>query len=256
MEDRVDQPPRRLALDGARNVRDLGGYPYTAEDGTVGTTAFGSFLRGDSLRRLSARDIARLREYGLVRVIDVRSAFEVRHSRDPFSGGRHEGIDYLHIPMLDQLNSSGMRAQLPVCMFDVYRSLLDDATDEMRAVFEALDAPGCVLFHCRAGKDRTGVIAMLLLGLAGVDDEHLVHDYAATGTYLTPSMRIQRAAATVLLRRRVPRSLFIAAPEEMERTVAYLHETYGSARRYLAGHIRCDTGLLDRLAARLRGAAR
>lgn len=75
------------------------------------------------------------------------------------------------------------RDALPDRMLTVYKSLLDNDAPSIRRVMEAIDecgAGGCALFHCRAGKDRTGVIAMPLLGLAGVSDEDIVADYAAT----------------------------------------------------------------------------
>ena len=155
--------------------------------------------------------------------------------------------------MLDQLNSSGLRGQVPRRMSDVYLQLLDNDAESFRLVMGALDGPGCALFHCRAGKDRTGVIAMLLLGLAGVDDAQIVADYAATGEYMSFSMHAQRVFVAVVLRRRVPRSLFVAQPAEMERTLSHLHERYGTARAYLQDYAGCKPALLDRLAARLRG---
>lgn len=173
-----------LPLKGARNTRDLGGYAYRAVDGTRGVTASGAFLRSGSLTRLRAADREFLRAYGLTRVVDIRSDFEVRHWPDPYSRRPESGVGYVHIPMLDQLNSSGFRGALPECMFDVYRDLLDDSASSIRRVFEALDTDGCALFHCRAGKDRTGVIAMLLLRLAGVSDEDIVADYVATQRYM------------------------------------------------------------------------
>ena len=244
-----------LTLRGAHNVRDLGGYPYRREDGRSGVTAFGAFLRGGSLGGLRRDGMAKLEAYGLKRVIDMRSSWEVKHWPDPFSGGARPGVEYVHIPMLDQLNSNGMRGQIPVCMFDVYKRLLDEDAQSIRQVFESLvlDEPGCVLFHCRAGKDRTGVIAMLLLGLAGVSDEEVIRDYAASRSVMTPSMWIQRALVTVVMRKSVPRSLFIAHPEEMRRTLVYLHERYGSAHSYLEGHAGIAPVVLDRLAARLCG---
>lgn len=244
-----------LELKGARNVRDLGGYPYSTGEGAAGTTAFGAFLRAGSLSGLRGADFARLERYGLRRVIDVRSSFETRHWPDPFAAAGHPGIEYVHIPMFDQLNSSGMRGQIPARMLDVYLRLLDDDADSLRRVFEALDLgdePGCVLFHCRAGKDRTGVIAMLLLGLAGVSDEDIVRDYVATGSAMTPSMWAQRALVTIVLRKRVPRSLFVAHAEEMERTLEHLHERYGTARAYLEAYAGVAPDVLDRLTARLR----
>lgn len=301
--------PRELPLRSVRNVRDLGGYAYVAEDGTQGTTAYGLLLRAPSLRSLRQDGFAYLADYGcggLRRVVDLRSDFEVRHWPDPYAGGR-DGVAYTHVPMLDQLNSGGFREALPDRMFTVYKSLLDNEGASIRRVLEALagvvdvgsagasgagcaevpgvgsaersgagcaevpgaglagapsagsvgasGAPGvgCALFHCRAGKDRTGVIAMLLLGLAGVADEDIVRDYAATQRFLGRGLRAQRIAVSVLLRRRAPRCLFEAIPEEMELTLAHLHECYGSARAYLREVAGCSEELLACLAARLRG---
>ena len=67
-----------LVLRGARNVRDLGGYPFVAESGQTGTTAHGAFLRGDALGGLRSQDFARLDRYGLRRDIAVRSPFDGR----------------------------------------------------------------------------------------------------------------------------------------------------------------------------------
>ena len=242
-----------LQLKGAHNVRDLGGYPFTRDDGTTGTTASGAFLRSGTLGWLRASDRAFLRAYGLRRVVDVRSNFELKYWPDPYGEHPQPGVSYTHIPMLDQLNSSGFRGALPACMFDVYRSLLDDSSASLRQVFEALDGEGCSLFHCRAGKDRTGVIAMLLLGLAGVDDVHIVADYAVTQRYMGRGLRAQRLGVSILLFKEVPSCLFESAPEEMERTLEYFHETYGTARAYLRDVAGCSPELLDRITARLRG---
>ncbi|MEF2649644.1 tyrosine-protein phosphatase [Collinsella tanakaei] len=242
-----------LPLKGAHNVRDLGGYPYTRQAGECGTTAFGVFLRSGTLGRLTLGDREALRCYGLRRVIDLRSNFELKHWPDPYAKRPEEGVFYTHIPMLDQLNSSGFRGALPACMFDVYQSLLDNDASSIRSVMEALDGPGCSLFHCRAGKDRTGVVAMLLLGLAGVDDEFIVEDYRVTQDYMGRGLRAQRAGVSILLLKKVPRCLFESAPLEMERTLEHLHARYGTAREYLEDYAGCDPVLLDRLTAKLRG---
>lgn len=242
-----------LPLKGAHNVRDLGGYPYVDKDGTHGTTASGVFLRSGTLGRLRAQDFEALRRYGLRRVVDLRSDFEVGHWPDPYAKHPDPTVAYTHVPMLDQLNSSGFRGALPACMFDVYASLLDDAPASIRTAMEALDGPGCSLFHCRAGKDRTGVVAMLLLGLAGVDDDHIVADYRVTQDYMGRGLRAQRVAASILLFKKVPRCLFESDPVEMERTLDHLHQRYGTARDYLQGYAGCAPALLDRLTARLRG---
>lgn len=179
---------QQLALARVRNVRDLGGYTYRAEDGSQGETAFGVFLRGPSLRRLGSRDFEVLRGYGqgLKCVVDLRSDFEARHWPDPYANGR-DGVTYVHIPMLDRLHAKGIRDAIPDRMSTVYKSLLDNDAQSIHGVMEAIDrygSGGCTLFHCRVGKDRTGVIAMLLLGLAGVSDADILEDFAATQRYI------------------------------------------------------------------------
>lgn len=95
-------------------------------------------------------------------------------------------------------------------------------------------------------------MAMLLLGLAGVSDENIVADYAATQRYLGRGLRVQRVAVSALLCRRAPRCLFEAIPAEMELTLEHLHERYGTVREYLEGHAGVPVAVLDRIAHRLR----
>lgn len=254
--------PVHLELGKVRNVRDLGGYPYTAEDGSTGYTAYGVFLRAAALDKLRPVDFAYLHGYqgeGLRRVVDLRSTFETGRRPDPFAEGR-DGVTYTAVPMLDQLNSAQGRDQLPDCMFTVYKRLLDEDASSICRVMEALDgmpdepgASGTALFHCSAGKDRTGVIAMLLLGIAGVSDELIVEDYEATQRYLGRGIRAQRLLVSILLRKPAPRCLFEAVPLEMERTLEHLHTRYGTARDYLLKHAGCSEELVDRLTVKIRG---
>lgn len=248
---------QQLALARVRNVRDLGGYAYRAEDGSRGETAFGVFLRGPSLRRLGSRDFEVLRSYGqgLACVIDLRSDFETRHWPDPYANAR-DGVTYVHIPMLDRLHAKGIRDAIPDRMFTVYKSLLDNDALSIREVMKAIDrygSGGCTLFHCRVGKDRTGVIAMLLLGLAGVSDADILDDFATTQRYIGRGTGVQRVALSIVTLRRAPRSLFEAVPAEMELTLDYLHERYGSARAYLEDCAQVPPSVLDRIARRLWG---
>lgn len=250
---RAPHTAQPLPLRGTRNVRDLGGFPFVDESGEPGTTASHVFLRSGSLTRLRRADFETLRAYGLTRVIDVRSSFELKLWPDPYAKRPRPGVSYVHIPMMDQLNSNGFQGLLPESMFATYRDLLDDDAASFRTLMEALDVPGCVLFHCRVGKDRTGVITMLLLDLAGVPERDIVADYAATERYMGGFLRTQRALVSIALRKKVPRCLFEANPHEMERTIAYLREHYGTARRYLIEAAGCDAVLVERIAARLRG---
>lgn len=241
-----------LPLRGAHSVRDLGGYAVTDAAGAPGFTVTGAFLRAGSLFFLTADDVRLLRAYGVTRVIDLRSPMELRYFPDAFCRGKYPDIDYVSVPMMDQINSRGIRGKIPARMSDVYCSILDDDADSVREVFEALDHEGCILFHCRAGKDRTGVIAMLLLKLLGASDEVAIADYAVSDQYTGATMGIQRVGLTILARRST-RCLFKSDPEEMERTLAHLHERYGTARAYLEDAAEVPASTLDRITARLSG---
>lgn len=241
-----------LPLHGARSVRDLGGYAFSSDCGSQGFTATGVFLRSGSLFFLTGADVQALRAYGLARIIDLRSPFELRLFPDAFCRGKYADIDYVSVPMMDRIQARGIRAQIPNRMSDVYCNLLDNDAQSIRTVFEALDCDGCVLFHCRAGKDRTGVIAMLLLKLLGVSDEAVVADYAITDRYSGRTMGLQHVGLTILARRST-RCVFRSDPEEMERTLAHLRERYGSARAYLEEVAQVPAATLDSLVIRLGG---
>ena len=135
--------PQQLPLARVRNVRDLGGCAYRAEDGSQGETAYGIFLRGPSLRKLTPGDYEYLQEYGegLKCVVDLRSDFEVGHWPDPYARGR-DGVAYVHVQMLDQLNSGKFRDALPDRMSTVYKGLLDNHASSIRRVMESIDAFG------------------------------------------------------------------------------------------------------------------
>jgi protein-tyrosine phosphatase len=119
-------------------------------------------------------------------------------------------------------------------MAELYVSLLDGGRERMREVFEELtEAEGLRLFNCTAGKDRTGVVAMLLLELGGSVDEAILADYAASSANMTGLIARQTAA----LRERgieVPTYIFESRPEDMLVALEHLRAAYGSASGYLS----------------------
>lgn len=219
------QPP--LPLQGSYNTRELGGYP-TADGRRVRR---GRFLRSDGLAGLTKADWRWLaQEYGLRRIVDLRSRPEAQ--REPYQPPA--GVRRLHRPLLDQAHSSGFLGAMPASMAELYHSLLSDSGAMLaQALRDMLAHPGGgVLFHCTAGKDRTGVVAMLLLALAGVPDEWIVADYAATEGNLAPLVQRQRTA----LRQaglNPPDYLFESREESMRQTLCHLREEYGGAAGYL-----------------------
>ena len=114
IRDRYTAKP--LQLEGASNVRDLGGYP-TAN----GRTCFRRLLRGDHLSALTIKDKECIYDYGVRYVVDLRSRMECESRPDALIGWRD--VQYCSIPMLDQINSSDFRGQIPDSMgeLDVYK---------------------------------------------------------------------------------------------------------------------------------------
>lgn len=218
-----------LKLEGARNVRDLGGYP--TEDG--GTVRTGRFYRGDSTAGLTEEDVRKLLQMGVGCVVDLRSGQETERAPSAFRDVPE--ADYYAVPMLDQVTSSAFQGKLPDRMGEVYVELLAQMGEQfvgMMKLFAAHRGRAC-LFHCTAGKDRTGVTAMLLLQLAGVPREFIVADYSATGLYMKESFAQQKRWARETFGKAPPDHVFSSDPAEIGMALAYLEEEFGTARDYL-----------------------
>ena len=171
---------RWLELDGAVNVRDLGGLP--TEDGR--TTKPGVVLRSDNLQDLSDKDVQRLTELGLRTVVDLRTPTEVDGSGPgPLvaEGLRHVNLDLIPSWGAERAVPHERREAGDLSHF--YMGYLDDAPDAIVHALRVLADPdsGTAVVHCAAGKDRTGVVCAFALVVAGVPREEVVADYALTG---------------------------------------------------------------------------
>lgn len=169
---------RRIRYQRVYNLRDLGGYP-TDE----GMTKANVFFRSDNLSFLSEDEIEDLKGHGLKQVIDLRHEKEIALEPDPFE--KDLDVLYLthtHIDSKDMTNEE-LNA---IALSELYFKM---ATNKafIYPVFEAFaNHEGLTLFHCAAGKDRTGVITALLLKAVGVCDLDIVADYQVSKTYLLP----------------------------------------------------------------------
>lgn len=210
---------------GVENMRDIGGYP--TKDGRA--IAMKRFIRSTSLAGIDDAGEDELRKIGVDCVIDLRSNAERRAAPDVIE--QRDYIHFVHVPMLDYISSnfaSGDFSNFPSSMTEMYIGLLERGKDDFKSVFDMFADVRFrhYLFHCTAGKDRTGVTAMLLLGLAGVCDEHIVKDYAFTGQFLN-SVIVKNPPEGL------PKYLFESNPETMRGTLDYLHSKYGGAAQYL-----------------------
>src|SRR5215468_4379000 len=178
---------RRVTVEGCLNFRDLGGYP--TRDG--GALRWRQLFRADGLHALSPRGVATLRdEIGLGDIVDLRSSAEL--ALDGRGLLEKEAIRFHHLPLFDAGRSTaspgsgdvGERTSRPpfgATLADLYFGMIDFAREPIAKVVTVLARTrDPAVFHCAAGKDRTGVISALLLSLLGVREEVIVADYAAT----------------------------------------------------------------------------
>ncbi|MCI2975220.1 MAG: tyrosine-protein phosphatase [Ferrimicrobium sp.] len=166
---------KRIPLEGAWNVRDLGGSVSLFG----GVVARGLIIRGDSPHRLTADDLALLAPIGIRAIVDLRRPEEVAHFG---SGPLADGVRVIfHVPL-----RQAPRFEAPVSQTDdllsLYRHYVNHDTRELADIIafvsDVRHLP--VFIHCHAGKDRTGVVAALILALLGVPDQWIAADYALT----------------------------------------------------------------------------
>ncbi len=234
---------RWIDLEGAHNVRDLGGL-------TAGTgrTRPHVLLRSDALHELTPNDVGHLvDDIGLAHVVDLRSESE-RLERGRGALGS-TAVRYTELQVIGpdvlarraETRRASFAAGLPQAriLSDGYLELLDLGAPAFVSAFAAIVAPGGApaLVHCAIGKDRTGVLVALLLDAAGVDRAEIVADYARSGERLGPIMARWTAENTSTgLTEQLAAFTAMAAPETMAHVLDELHSRWGGASGYLVEH--------------------
>ncbi|HEX4091788.1 MAG TPA: tyrosine-protein phosphatase [Trebonia sp.] len=253
-----------IELEGAVNVRDVGGMPTV--DG--GETVYRRLLRSENLQELTADDIALLvDEIGVTTVVDLRSTRELM-TEGPAPLDTVDGVQHAHHPVLkeflDATDTVAAALLLTAQQEDAerypddlmtghYLGYLENRPEEViGALRSIIAAPGAAIVHCAAGKDRTGVVIALALSVAGVEPEVIVADYAATNERLDAI--IERLARSKMYGRDIssrPVRAHEARAETMQAFLEQLDARYGGLKPWLA-----DQGFTDdevaALHARLR----
>ncbi len=219
---------RHIPLAGTFNLRDVGGYAAAAGVRVRWRTLF----RADSLHRLPAEAQEALLARGVRTVIDLRHAGELAVA--PHILADAPGVAYHHRSLFGEGRELGPTGG---DLGALYRAVLDRRGAEIAAVFGLLAAPDALpaVVHCTAGKDRTGLIVALLLGVAGVPAATIAEDYALTAQYLVAEFwaeaRVRAEASGHDWE--AYQQLLICPPELMLATLAYLDERYGGVVPYL-----------------------
>jgi protein-tyrosine phosphatase len=221
-------PARQISLDGCFNFRDLGGH--RTNDGL--DVRWRVLFRADGLHRLSEGDLDQLGRLGVTTVIDLRTTEELT------TRGRVGSIQGLtafhHLPLFEELPDLTVVEGWddPITLGRHYADMAETGAASIAEALTVLShgASYPAVFHCTAGKDRTGVLAAVVLGLLGVPDDVIADDYAATApamghmlawlleTYPDGRDEIERRAATMLACR----------PEAIHEFLAHVRAKYGT----------------------------
>ena len=166
---------RTSAFELVFNVRDLGGLPAGS-----GSIRRGRLFRADGVHRLAGADLEKARGLGLRAVVDLRTSGEIERGRFPVDD---HPVDWYHLPIMQRMwSEEELVATTGAVDFlrTRYLAMLDSGAASIARIIELTAQGRPLLFHCAAGKDRTGVVAAVLLGLAGVPHEEIAIDYHAT----------------------------------------------------------------------------
>jgi protein-tyrosine phosphatase len=237
---------RRIAFEAVFNVRDLGGL-RTLDGRTVRR---GLVFRADGVQRLDGADLDVARALGLRTVIDLRTRGELDHGRFPEALGAR----WHHLPLIAEMWSErGFQATEGPVLFlrDRYLEMLVEGRDQLAQIVALVADDSPTLFHCAAGKDRTGVVAALLLGLLDVAPEDIADDYHLSAAGMVAMSEWVRAtspdAADAMTSQ--PAEYLEAPVDAMLAFLDRIEEEHGSMR----GLAR-DLGISDQLVARLQAA--
>ena len=240
---------RWVDLEGAANVRDLGGLDVAGG----GRTAAGVLLRSDNLQGLTGRDVARLVGHLGVRiVVDLRTGAEVAlEGPAPLvADGRIEIRHRSLLPEAGERTDVAADAKLPwqgrplqgdPSESPAVRSYLGYLRDRPDSIVAALrdvaGATGATVVHCAAGKDRTGVVCALALEAVGVERDAVIADYVATGERLKPLLARLRSSPTYAddLDGR-PDESHRPRPETMARFLELVDDHDGGPQAWLRAH--------------------
>lgn len=242
-----------IELSAPVNLRDLGGIRIAG-----GLLREGLAVRADDLSVITDADAAELVERGLTAVIDLRTTDEVGLTgRGPLA---RRPVAYHHLPLMASIGE-GMPQDGPVAidhvrMGELYARMVEGAAPQLVNALSIIAlTPGTTAFHCAAGRDRTGVLAAVLLLVLGADDDAIVADYARTDPNMAAIQERMRPVMGVLMARlgfdleQMASVTFSDEPMDvsMRTMLARLRERHGDALAPLRA-----AGLGEDLIARLR----
>jgi protein-tyrosine phosphatase len=225
---------RHVVLDGAFNFRDLGGYATRSGR----TVRWRRLFRADGIHRLSGADLELVGSLGVRTVIDLRTYGEVaQRGRFPAD---ELGVDHFHLPVLEAVwspDSFGPSDAADVFLAARYAEMLTVGGRSIATALDLLADPDRypLVFHCAAGKDRTGVLAAVALELLGVGDDDIVGDYALSRLGMDRMVEWLHANApeAVDAMSAQPQAFLEAPPSAMQLLLDAVRDRHGSMEGYV-----------------------
>ena len=237
---------RKIPLQGCFNFRDLGGYP--TRDGAH--VRWRRMFRADGLQALTESDVAHLRdELRLQAIIDLRSTAEVNND----GRGRlsETDIGFHHVPFFDGGHPQQQAPPPDMTLDQMYIGMIERASDPIARAIRVLsetEVEASAVYHCAAGKDRTGVLSAILLSLLGVEDELIIADYALSQESMDDVIeRLDSLRGYDEVWQELPPETLHARPETMRGLLGTMQERYGG----MVGYVK-QIGITDGELGRLR----
>lgn len=222
----LSREERMIKLDKMSNTRDLGGYE--TQEGHY--TRSHVFVRAANPSTATSLDLKRLYDYGVRCQVDLRSVTEME--RQPSQLKDYEGIDYYAMPLMQNTQLSVLPKDMSSYndLSGFYIFVLEAYKEQFKAVFKVFlkYAGSTVLFNCSAGKDRTGIIAALLLDLVGCHEYDIVKDYTESyenNAHINEELEKMLGSDTA--------HFLYSEPRYMMKMINHIRDTYGSSKEYL-----------------------
>ena len=241
----MPHPTRSLHLEGASNFRDLGGYAGTAGQ----QVRWRHLFRSDQLAGLTADDLQQLQALGLARAFDLRGTHERAATPYQLPGVVQHAlpIEPTVVQRMKDLLEAGrtVTAQDTVRLMEqTYRAFVHDNAARFAELFgHLLESDTPLVFHCTAGKDRTGFAAALILLALGVPRETVMQDYLLTNDlFRAPPIDTGRAP------REVVQVLWRVQREFLDAALHAVDADWGGIDRYLSEALHIDAVQRNRLA--------
>ncbi|WP_307445107.1 MULTISPECIES: tyrosine-protein phosphatase [Chryseobacterium] len=225
-----DSLQRKIPMQGTDNFRDIGGYK--TKDGK--TVKWGKIYRSAALNKLTTSDTLELKKLAVKTVFDFRGPYEIAIAKDNLP----KGIQWINLPygsenigktMIDFTNEKKMDSLLIAVYTD-----LPNLTKRYKPVFQQIlcsDEP--IVYHCTAGKDRTGMATALLLYALGVPESTIMQDYLASNYYRKAEINKVITIPTKDGMKTLPKSVQQVKKEWLMATVHAIIKQYGSIDNYL-----------------------